>query len=184
MGILLRRNTKAYLEANPPVSGEIVFATDTEEYGAIENGTIVWRKHSTFTQNDTDALYEPKDSTILKEADIGVNVQPYDSTILKEADLLNNTNIYTKPQVGSILTSTNDINFDLSNNFKINATAGTITSIGGTPGQTGTIVIYNADNITSFGARFYFKNTPTFSETETFSYFIESSTIIRIGVLR
>ena len=41
-----------------------------------------------------DGVYEPADSTILKDADIGVNVQAYDATILKDADIGVNVQAY------------------------------------------------------------------------------------------
>ena len=47
-GILYRRNVKAFFNDtdNKPVEGEIVYATDTHEYGALdEDGSITWRPH-------------------------------------------------------------------------------------------------------------------------------------------
>lgn len=38
-------------------------------------------------QVDLSNIYEPKDITILKDADIGVTVEAYDATILKDADI-------------------------------------------------------------------------------------------------
>ena len=43
-GILFRRDTKAALINNPPVDGEVVLATDTNEYGATLNGELIWRE--------------------------------------------------------------------------------------------------------------------------------------------
>jgi hypothetical protein len=40
-----------------------------------------------YTQTASDARYEPIDATILKDADIGVNVQAYDATIVVDADI-------------------------------------------------------------------------------------------------
>ncbi len=42
-GIIQRRYNKHELIANPPLIGEIVFALDTEEFGTIINGEIVWK---------------------------------------------------------------------------------------------------------------------------------------------
>jgi len=43
-GILQRRDLKANLEANPPIDGEIVLATDTNEYGwANGSGGVIWK---------------------------------------------------------------------------------------------------------------------------------------------
>ena len=41
-GILLRRDTKANLVLSPPVVGELVFSTDTEEIGQLINGSLLW----------------------------------------------------------------------------------------------------------------------------------------------
>ena len=50
------------------------------------NGATIWSV-------DT-ATYEPADATILKDADIGVNVQAYDATILVDADIGVNVQAY------------------------------------------------------------------------------------------
>lgn len=47
-GIIQRRNTKSFFEKidNKPIVGEVVFAVDTNEYGALDDdGNILWRKH-------------------------------------------------------------------------------------------------------------------------------------------
>lgn len=47
-GIIQRRNTKSFFEKidNKPIVGEVVFAVDTNEYGALDDdGNIIWRKH-------------------------------------------------------------------------------------------------------------------------------------------
>ena len=41
----------------------------------------------TYTKAQADARYEPIDATILKDADIGVNVQAYDATYVVDADI-------------------------------------------------------------------------------------------------
>jgi len=44
-GVMLRRDTKANLILNPPVTGEFVYATDTGEHGWLdETSTLVWKK--------------------------------------------------------------------------------------------------------------------------------------------
>ena len=42
-GIICRRDTKANLELNKPILGELVFSTDTEEHGWVVNGELVWK---------------------------------------------------------------------------------------------------------------------------------------------
>ena len=47
-GIIQRRNVKSFFEKidNKPIVGEVVFAVDTNEYGALDDdGNILWRKH-------------------------------------------------------------------------------------------------------------------------------------------
>lgn len=44
-GIIQRRDTKANLITDPPVTGELVFALDTGEHGWLdENSVLVWKK--------------------------------------------------------------------------------------------------------------------------------------------
>ena len=49
-GIIQRRDTKLNLIADPPLIGEIVFATDTEEFGTIIGSVLVWRKFEDLVQ--------------------------------------------------------------------------------------------------------------------------------------
>ena len=101
-----------------------------------------------------------------------------------KANLSSNT--YTAPQRTNTSASTNAIDFRLANNFTINATAANITTVSliGCTGQSGVLVINNAQNITGWGVAFMFKTTPTnLSGTEVFAYYIESETNVRIGKL-
>lgn len=43
-GILQRRDIKVNLIANPPIEGEIVYATDTREHGWVSNAVLYWKK--------------------------------------------------------------------------------------------------------------------------------------------
>ena len=44
-GVMLRRGLKADIISNPPVTGEIVFSTDSGEHGWLdETSTLVWKK--------------------------------------------------------------------------------------------------------------------------------------------
>ena len=97
---------------------------------------------------------------------------------------LNIANTFTAPQRTNTSASTNAIDFRLANNFTINATAAniTVTSLTGCIGQSGVIVIENAQNVTGWGAEFNFKTVPTsMSGMEVFSYFVQTETVIRIG---
>jgi hypothetical protein len=61
--------------------------------GAAVNDTVFIRSFGTFdlanhyTNLAADARFEPIDATIVKDADIGVNVQAYDATIMVDADI-------------------------------------------------------------------------------------------------
>jgi hypothetical protein len=132
-----------------------------------------------YTKVESDARFEPLDTTILKNLDIGVTVQGYDIDTTKN-DV---SNTFTKPQSTSITSSSNAIVFSTSNNFTITATATLITASGLTVGQSGTIVISAAENVTGWGPEFVFKSPKTLSGTEVFAYFIENLSTVRIGVL-
>ena len=43
-GILQRRDIKANLILNPPIDGEIVYATDTDEHGWVSNSVLYWKQ--------------------------------------------------------------------------------------------------------------------------------------------
>jgi hypothetical protein len=60
-------------------------ATTGDIVDIVSYGTFVVA--DTYTKTQSDARYEPIDATILKDADIGVNVQAYDATIVVDADI-------------------------------------------------------------------------------------------------
>lgn len=125
----------------------------------------------------SDAL---ADGTILKDADIGVTVQAYDANTAKYSV----AGTFVAPQRTYVQGEDNAIDFTVANNFETTAIAATITatSTTGCTGQSGTIIVHTAENITGWGAEFYFKNIPTdLTGTEIFSYFIENETTIWIG---
>jgi len=43
-GVIHRRDNKSAIIQNPPRVGEIVYSLDTEEYGSLQNGTLIWKK--------------------------------------------------------------------------------------------------------------------------------------------
>jgi len=95
-------------------------------------------------------------------------------------------NTFTAPQRTSISAEDNIIDFTTNNNFTLNATAAVMgtPTVTGCVGQSGTIVISTAENITGWDALYKFKTTPTgLTGEEVFAYFIENLTTIRIGVL-
>ena len=105
-------------------------------------------------------------------------------TALNAKANLTASNTFTAPQRTNTTASTNAIDFRIANNFTINATAAniTVTSLTGCIGQSGVIVIENAQNVTGWGAEFNFKTVPTsMNGMEVFSYFVQTETVIRIG---
>ena len=90
-GILYRRNVKSFFEKdnNKPLEGEIVYATDTHEYGALdEDGSIVWRPH----EGSVVSINGRQGEIHLDKVDVGLsnvdntsdNDKPLSSAIKKE----------------------------------------------------------------------------------------------------
>lgn len=90
-GILYRRNVKSFFEKdnNKPIEGEIVYATDTHEYGALdEDGSIVWRQH----EGSVISINGRQGEIHLDKIDVGLsnvdntsdNDKPLSSAIKKE----------------------------------------------------------------------------------------------------
>ena len=90
-GILYRRNVKSFFEKdnNKPIEGEIVYATDTHEYGALdEDGSIVWRQH----EGSVISINSRQGEIHLDKIDVGLsnvdntsdNDKPLSSAIKKE----------------------------------------------------------------------------------------------------
>lgn len=90
-GILYRRNVKSFFEkdSNKPIEGEIVYATDTHEYGALdEDGSIVWRQH----EGSVISINGRQGEIHLDKVDVGLsnvdntsdNDKPLSSAIKKE----------------------------------------------------------------------------------------------------
>ena len=93
-------------------------------------------------------------------------------------------NDFTGIQTTAIDTTTasNVIDFSTENNFVFTATSANVTSSNLSVGQSGVIVIQSAENVTGWSTEFKFKTTPSsLTGDETFGYFIQSATIIRIG---
>lgn len=106
---------------------------------------------------------------------------------IENDDTISRTDIiktFTVPQRASIGAEDNAIDFSLKQNFELTATAVNITALNltGIIGQSGTIIVHTAENVTGWGIEFKFKTIPTgLSGTEVFGYFIEDATNIWIG---
>lgn len=68
-GIIYRRNNKQYFYSNPPIKGEIVFALDTQEYGALVNGVLTWRPHIGLVES----VAGKKGKVVLTKDDVGLS---------------------------------------------------------------------------------------------------------------
>lgn len=90
-GILYRRNVKSFFEkdSNKPIEGEIVYATDTDEYGALDkDGSITWRPH----EGAVVSVNSRQGEIHLDKTDVGLsnvdntsdNDKPLSSAIKKE----------------------------------------------------------------------------------------------------
>lgn len=123
--------------------------------------TTVDETYSLSTHNHT-GVYEPADATILKDADIGVNVQAYDATIIVDADIgvsvqaydVDTTkndilNTFTVSQRGT-LTTDNDGSFDMNvtNRFKCTPTANFTLTFTNIASQGGSIILDNTGGYT------------------------------------
>jgi len=108
--------------------------------------------------------YEPADATILKDADIGVNVEAYDATILKDADIGVNVEAYNA-NIQTHVTSAH-----APSNAEANAanTAITTTDQSWTGSQRGTTVTDNDGSFDMNGGN-NFKCTPAGAITLTFT---------------
>lgn len=67
-GILLRRNNKDYFLKNPPISGEIVHAIDTDEIGMLVKNKIVW----TPIQGVVNTVAGKQGDVVLNKEDVGL----------------------------------------------------------------------------------------------------------------
>lgn len=68
-GIIYRRNNKQYFYSNPPIEGEVVFALDTQEYGALVNGVLTWRPHIGLVES----VAGKKGKVVLTKDDVGLS---------------------------------------------------------------------------------------------------------------
>lgn len=86
---------------------------------------------------------------------------------------------------GSKITTITSLEVDLrqGDNFVLNPSApGTLALKNGTVGQSGAIVVNNANHVSAFNGALKFRKTPTnLSGTEVFAYFVVSENDIRIG---
>jgi len=79
-GVIQRRDNKSVITQNPPRVGEIVYALDTEEYGSLQNGTLIWKKFDDIVKSVSGKI----GNVTLNKSDVGL-------------DRVNNTNDLEKP---------------------------------------------------------------------------------------
>jgi len=117
-GIKHRRNTKDVLILNPPAEGEIVYATDTEEWGTIrKNGEISW---SYIFDDNTNTTPDSQNSSglatyreIAQENQTVINVP--DEIVMGEGTILVIDGIIQKSESYVIDTLNKTITFDSLN---------------------------------------------------------------------
>jgi hypothetical protein len=69
-GILFRRAIKNSFDALPPVTGEIVYATDTDEYGVVSDNIVIWRKPFQSVYNFNVQTISERNSLVVRNGDI------------------------------------------------------------------------------------------------------------------
>ena len=87
-GIIQRRDNKANLIADPPLVGEIVFATDSKEFGTNIDGSTVWRDFSdtiSSVNGYTGAVLLTKDDILLDQVDNTADIDKPVSTATNAA---------------------------------------------------------------------------------------------------
>ena len=94
--IIQRRNSKIYLEQNPPRVGEIIYAIDTDEFGTNINGTLVWKN---FTDLVKSVAGKTGHVTLTKD-DFGLNNVDNTSDINKPISLAQQTEFNNKLNIG------------------------------------------------------------------------------------
>jgi len=68
-GVIQRRDKKSVIIENPPRVGEIVYALDTEEYGSLQNGNLIWKKFDDIVKS----VAGKTGKVILNKNDVGLN---------------------------------------------------------------------------------------------------------------
>ena len=150
----------------------------------------------TYDKTTADALFEPADATIVKDADIGVTVQGYDATIVVDADIgvtvqgydvdtakTDVVQAFTKAQSGAVVAAnTGAIDLSLANNFSVTPTAN-VTIANPTNivvGQSGSINCDASTYTFSFGTYWKFASgtAPTLTGNSILSYYVKSATEI------
>lgn len=148
--------------------GDVILSKVDVGLANVDNTSDSLKPVSTATQTALDlksdathnhnGVYEPIDSTILRNSSIGSSVQAYDATILNSSNIgstvqaydvdtakLDAVQTFTAAQ-RSTITTDNDLSFNMtdSNKFKCTPTAlGTLTFINLTT-QSGTVILYNS----------------------------------------
>lgn len=117
-GILYRRGPKPYLISNPPVVGEIVFSTDTQEYGALESGVLIWRPHaSDITLEIADERYQVKGDFYVQDefyVHTDNNYTDADKSLVLAASVYDTNIISNTTSINNILSGASDITYNSS----------------------------------------------------------------------
>jgi hypothetical protein len=166
---------------------EIVLATGADVGDIIT--VIAWDTleiADVYTKAESDLNYEPKDATILKDADIGSTVQAYDADTAK-TDIAQTFTVPQRSSFFTLSTSSGDIEFALGQHFIVTPTANiTITNPVDTAsavGQSGIILITASTYSVAWGTYWKFDSdaAPDISGVCLIPYLVKSSTSIVCG---
>jgi len=97
-GVIQRRNSKAFLIQNPPRVGEIVYSLDTDEYGSLQNGSLIWRKFN----ESVSSVVGKTGNVLLNKSD--VDLENVDNTSDINKPISNPTKKYVNEQIDIIST--------------------------------------------------------------------------------
>ena len=119
VGVLHRRDTKYNLVQSPPLIGEVVFAVDTEEYGAMDSGILKWKKFTdvvSSVNNKFGDVIITKDDINLGNVDNTSDLnKPISIAVQNALDNINVSNIPTLEELGlENVDNTHDIDKPIS----------------------------------------------------------------------
>ena len=134
---------------------------------------------------DIGTTVQAYDATIVVDADIGTSVQGYDADTAK-TDV---AQTFTEPQRTTVEVGANALALTDKQTLSFTATAADITVASQTAGQAGTFRVLSSENITGWGAEFFWgtQGEPTgLTGTQVFSYEVfdaSGADSIAIGIL-
>ncbi len=129
IGVLQRRGLKKQLVQHPPIPGELVYAVDTDEYGVLIDGILVWRKFFSSTggvsggSSDVTSVNGRTGDVVLNKSDVLLgnvdNTSDIDkpiSTAVQDAlnTKLDISNSYTSLEIDNLLNAKVGVGYSYS----------------------------------------------------------------------